>query len=161
MKNMFYAVCALVLWGMLAVVPVKAEEPSAVAEKAAVKQMFRDYVAALIDDGKPPVAAFFNQPAVTLPLNRLIATPADAEKWAEDIRPGFQKKGYAQFVPEQMSVKLLGKDIALLSYSGERKTKDGTFIEKSAGTLVYKKTDAGWKIVSILPHPVEDTIKFD
>jgi len=164
-KNTFYAVCALALWGMLAVVPVKAEEPGAAAEKAAVEQTFRDYVATFIafvetgDSKKLPT--FFAEPVLFPSIGQVAATPADVEKWAESIRPALQKKGYARFDPQQWSVKLLGKNAALLSYSADRKTKDGTFIEKSANTVLFKKTDAGWKIIAFVFHPAEDTIKFD
>src|SRR5262249_32825705 len=152
MKNTFHAVCALVLWAMLAVVPARAEEPNAVAEKAAVEQAFRDFVSTFIafvetGDAKK-IPAFFAEPVLFPTIGQVAATTADVEKWAESVRPALQKKGYAKFDPQQLSVKLQGQNVALLSYSADRKTKDGTFIEKSANTLLFKKTDAGWKIIA-------------
>jgi hypothetical protein len=58
-------------------------------------------------------------------------------------------------------VKLVGKSVALVSYSGDRSTKDGTVLEKAAGSFFLRKTDAGWKIAASVAYPPDDFIKLD
>ena len=70
--------------------------------------------------------AYFNEPVILPSVGRVLTTTADVEKWVADVHKDFQQKGYVKFDFEHLTVKLLGKNVALLSYSGKRLTKDGT-----------------------------------
>ena len=49
----------------------------------------------------------------------------------------------------------------MVSYLGERQTKDDKVLQTIAGSFFLKRTDAGWKIAAGISYPPEDFIKLD
>src|SRR5262249_59443703 len=132
------------------------------AETAAVKQTFRDFVATFVAGDPKKIASFLKEPVIIVGSGTVLGTTSEIEKWAADTRSQLQSRGYADFAFDQLEARPLGQNVAFLSYSGQRKTKDGAVIEKVAGSMFFRKTDAGWKMVTV-PHgyPPADFIKLD
>lgn len=133
------------------------------AEKAAVAQVFRDYIAAFSEGDPKKIAPYYDVPvALVLPMvARSLATPADTEKWLETTRADMRKRGVESVTIDDVNVKILGKSIALLSSSYRRLAKDGKVLERGASTYFLRKTEQGWKISAVTAHPPEDTVKLD
>jgi len=56
---------------------------------------------------------------------------------------------------------VLGQSLALVSYMGQRRAKDGSPAQTLAFAYLLRKTDAGWKIVTITFFPATDFVTLD
>lgn len=133
------------------------------SEKSAVAQIFRDYIAAFSEGDPKKVAPYYDVPvALVFPMAaRSLATAAEIEKWLGTIRADMRNRGVENVIIDELNVKILGKDIALLSSNYRRLAKDGKTLERGASTYFLRKTDGGWKISAVTAHPPEDTVKLD
>lgn len=158
-----YAVGVLALLAILIAAPVSAQTPKADrgADKAAVEQTFRDYVAAFVSGDPKRIATYYHEPAMLVGVGKVLGTTTELEKFFAGVRADLQSSGYADFVFDQLAVKLLGQNVAFLSYIGERRTKDGAVLGKVAASCFLRRTDAGWKIAATVAHPPDDFIKLD
>ena len=133
-------------------------------EKTAVEQVYRDYVAAFSADDDPrKAAAYCLEPTMLVGprLVRVLNSTTETEKWIVEIRSSMRSRGVADVVIDQLNVKLLGQNIALLSATYRRRAKDGAVLDTAAGSYILRKSDQGWKIATVTPHPPEDFIKLD
>ena len=137
--------------------PVPAQDRA--ADKAAVESAFKDLAASYATNDLKKTATLYNDPFLSIGQSKAI-TASELEKWVQEVR-ATMPKDYATFKVKQFSSKPLGKDIILLSYVGERQTKDGQTIETTAATQLWKRTDKGWKFLTSVPHPLEDYVKLD
>jgi len=138
--------------------PVPAQDRA--ADRAAVESAFKELVASYASNDLKKTATLYNDPFLSIGQNKAI-TAAELEKWVQEVRATTMPKDYAAFQLKQYSSKPLGKDIVLLSYVGERQTKDGQTIETAAATQLWKRTDKGWKFLTSVGHPPEDYVKLD
>jgi len=58
-------------------------------------------------------------------------------------------------------VKMLGENVALVSFIIKQQAKDGAVVNVSAGTYSLRRTDNGWKIAVISTYPPADFVKLD
>jgi ketosteroid isomerase-like protein len=64
-------------------------------------------------------------------------------------------------VLDRLEVKMLGKNIALVSFINRQQGKDRATVNVRAGTYTFRRTDDGWKIVVISTYPPADFVKLD
>jgi ketosteroid isomerase-like protein len=157
----FYVVAAFAVLEILIAAPASAQSPKddRAAQKAAIEQFYRNYIADFMAGDPKKIAAYYNEPLMLVGVGKVIGTTAEIEKFIAGVR-GDLPRDY-EFVLDQLSVKLIGKNVALLSYTGERRAKDGAILQKTAGSSFLRKTDTGWKIATSLSYPQEDFIKVD
>jgi hypothetical protein len=156
---MFKALAIAIGIIMLTAIGAQVPAQDRAADKAAVESAFKELTASYATNDSKRTAGLYNDPFFSIGQGKAITAP-DLEKWVQEIR-ATMPKDYAVFKIKQLSSKPLGKDIVLLSYVGERQTKDGQTIEVSAATSLWKRTDKGWKFLTSVGHPPEDYIKLD
>jgi hypothetical protein len=137
--------------------PVPAQDRA--GDQAAVEATFKELTASYAGGDLKKVVALYNDPFLSIGQNKAI-TAAELERWVQEVRAAMPKD-YAVFKLKQFSPKPLGKDIFLLSYVGERVSKDDRVIETSAATQLWKRTDKGWKFLTSVGHPPKDYVKLD
>src|SRR4029077_2353800 len=132
-----YSVGAFALLGVLVAASVSAQAPKTdrAADKAAIEQVFRDYVATFVAGDQKKMSTYMNVPVMAVGLDKVLVTATEIEEYVAGVQGNFKSRGYAEFVFDQVAVKLLGQNLAFLSYSGQRRTKDGTVLEKGAGSV--------------------------
>jgi triosephosphate isomerase len=130
------------------------------ADKAVVEKTVREFTTsyATKDDDKK-IVSYVYEPWLQIGTGKAL-NKAEAEKTVAEFRSTFPKD-YDHLNVKQLSSKMLGKDFAMVSYVGERQTKDNKVLQTVAGSLFLKRTDAGWKIAAGINYPPEDYIKLD
>jgi len=158
-----YSVCAFALLGILVAASVKAQTPKTdrVADKATVEQTIREYVGSFFSSDAKKIATFYNEPLMVVNTGKVYTTRAELEAWTQTNLEGMRSRGIADFRLDQLIVKLLGQNVALVSFMGERRTKDGSPVEALAVTYSLRRTDGGWKIASMIFLPTADFVKLD
>lgn len=130
------------------------------ADKAAVEKTVKETVTTFFVSDVKKVASYFHEPWMQIGTGKVLNTAEEAEKSVAEARKSLPKD-YDHFNVKQLSAKMLGKDFAMVSYLGERQTKDNKVLQTVAGSFFLKRTDAGWKIAAGISYPPEDFIKLD
>ena len=129
------------------------------ADKAAVEKTVRELGTNFVTNDDKKAASYFYEPWMQIGTGKVLNS-AEAEKAMGDLRKSLPKE-YEHYSYKQLSAKMLGKDFAMVSYVGERQTKDNKVLQTVAGSFFLRRTDAGWKIAAGISYPPEDYIKLD
>ena len=111
------AASAAALVAILIVGPANAQTDRA-ADKAAVEKKMKEYFTTFLANDDEKVASYFHEPWMQIGTGKALNTD-EAEKWWAEFRKS-RPKDYDHFNVKQLSVKMLGKDLAMVSYIGER-----------------------------------------
>ena len=149
------SLCASALLGS-----VQAQSSDRAADKIAIEQTFRDYLALFLTGDLKKVTAFYNEPMMLVATGRAVSR-TEAEPIMAKARDDFRAGGVAEQVLERMEVKILGESVALISFINRQKGKDGATVNVRAGTYSLRRTDDGWKIAVISTYPPADFVKLD
>jgi uncharacterized protein (TIGR02246 family) len=162
-KTALHAIRSLALIGVLVAGPVGAQapKPDKVADKATVEQLFREYVAAFVAGDPRKIAAYYNEPTMLLGMGKVLSTRAEVETWVQTITTDFQSRGIADLHLDQLAVKLLGQNVALVSAISQRRAKDGAVVDTVAASYVLRRADTGWKIAALAAYPPADFLKLE
>jgi ketosteroid isomerase-like protein len=133
------------------------------AEKAAVERTFREYMVAFSAGDPKAIATYYQEPTMLVfpVVSRTLQTNADTEAWLGELRGAMKSRGVADVVIEELNVKMLGENIALLSSTYRRRAQDGSPLENGASSYFLRKSDNRWKIAAVAAHPPADLIKLD
>jgi hypothetical protein len=153
-----YAASAALV-AILIVGPASAQTDRA-ADKAAVEKIVRESATNFRTDDDKKAASYFYEPWMQIGTGKVLNSSAEAEKWMAEFRKSLPKE-YDHLSIKQLSAKMLGKDFAMVSYVGERQTKDNKVLQTFGSSFFLKRTDAGWKIAAGIGYPSEDYIKLD
>jgi ketosteroid isomerase-like protein len=130
------------------------------ADKAAAEKTLRDYVSMYMTGDPKKIAAYLNDPLMFLP-NGTVTSGAEAEESIIKFRDDLKSKGIVNIHLEQVEVKMLGANVALVSTSSKRQAKDGATVNTMGAIYLLRKSEAGWKIAAVSLHPVADFVKLD
>ena len=154
-----YAASAAALVAILIVGLANAQTDRA-ADKAAVEKTAKEFITSFATNDDKKVVSYIHEPWMQIGTGKVLNTTAEAEKWVAEFRKTLPKD-YDHLNVKQLSSKILGKNFAMVSYLGERQTKDDKVLQTVAGSFFLKRTDAGWKIAAGIGYPPEDFIKLD
>ena len=125
-----------------------------------VDQLFIDYFRDFSNLDLKAIVAYFHLPCVFIvPDDVLVfSTVAEVEEfWA----PRFEAMGVADFdhtERHEASIQVLNDHTAMASSLAVRFKKDGTELERRGAAFVVRKTDDGWKIVTVIHHSPDNVI---
>ena len=125
-----------------------------------VDQLFDDYFRDFSNLDLKAIVAYFHLPCVFIvPDDVLVfSTAAEVEEfWA----PRFEAMGAADFdhtERHEASIQVLNDHTAMASSLAVRFKKDGTELERRGAAFVVRKTDDGWKIVTVIHHSPDNVI---
>ena len=142
--------------------PVQAQTPRTdrIADRAAVEQTFRDYLAIFLTGDLKKVITYYNEPMMLVATGRAVSR-AEAEPIMAKARDEFHAGGVAEQVLDRLEVKMLGENVALVSFINRHQGKDGATLNVRAGTYSLRRTNDGWKIAVISTYPPADFVKLD
>ena len=155
----WHVTSAALLVAILIAGPANAQTDRA-ADKAAVEKTVKEFVTDYVTSDDKKVVSYIHEPWMQIGTGNVSNTRAEAEKVVAEARKTLPKD-YDHFNFKQMSAKMLGKDTAMVSYVGERQTKDNKVLQTVGQSFFLKRTDAGWKILAGISYPPEDYIKLD
>ena len=132
-------------------------------DRVAATQALVDYFNAVITLDTQRVSQYCNEPFMYLDSARSssFATRSDVEAW---LKPGFaalKERGYGRSEWPQLQVKVLGNGVALASALIVRYKVDGTEMSRAGATYFMRKTQDGWKLVSLTVHDTSTVLKLD
>lgn len=161
-RRAIYSLATVGLISTLASVPVRAQGPKTdmTADRAAVEQTFRDYIAIFLTGDLKKVVAYYNEPLMILATGGVMSR-AEAEPFMAKVRDGFRAAGVAEQILDRVEVKALGENAALMSFINRQQAKDGTTVSVRAGTYAFRRTNDGWKIAVISVYPPADFVRLD
>ena len=84
----------------------------------------------------------------------------DAEQFFDRLIYGLRARGYARSVLNQVQVKQLTEDTALVNVRGERFKRDGELLEPIAALYTMRKADGTWRIASATMYDPERTLEW-
>lgn len=62
-------------------------------------------------------------------------------------------QGFDRSVAERVLTRQLGDDVSLVDATFVRRRSDGSALERVATLYVCRRTNSGWRIVALIPHP--------
>jgi hypothetical protein len=130
------------------------------ADKAAAEKIVREQATTFLTNDDKKAASYFYVPWMQIGTGKTLNSAEEAEKFFAEFKKSLPKE-YDHLTIKQLSAKMLGKDFAMVSYVGERQTKDNKVLATVASSFFVKRTDAGWKIAAGITYPAEDYIKLD
>lgn len=130
------------------------------ADKAAVEKTVTEFITSFATNDVKKTASYIHEPWMQIGIGKVVPNTAEAEKVITESRNTLPKD-YDRFNVKQLSGRMLGKDTGMVSYVGERQTKDGKVLATVAGSFFLRRADGGWKIVAGISYPPEDYIKLD
>ena len=67
-------------------------------------------------------------------------------------------QGFGRTERAEANIKVLNDNTAMSSIRAIRYTEDGSELERRGATFALRKTDDGWKIVTLIHHPPDNVI---
>ena len=125
-----------------------------------VDQLFADYFRDFSNLDLKAIVAYFHLPCVFIVPNDVLvfSTAAEVEVfWA----PRFEAMKAADFghtERHEASIQVLNDHTAMASSLAVRFKKDGTELERRGAAFAVRKTEEGWKIVTVIHHSPENVI---
>jgi len=126
-----------------------------------VDQLFIDYFLDFNNLDLKAIVSYFHLPCVLIVPNDVLvfSTAAEVEEfWA----PRFEAMKVADFghtERHEASIQALNDHTAMASSLAVRFKKDGTQLERRGAAFAVRKTDEGWKVVTVIHHSPEHVIR--
>lgn len=119
-----------------------------------VKAFVDDYGPVFSTGDPSVVAAHFHEPALLVAPEgvRTLATRDDVARLFTAVFEDLAERDYGSSEAEDVSVTPLGEDRALAAVDWVRYTTAGDVLERLETTHLFRRTDAGWKMVLLAPH---------
>ncbi len=70
-------------------------------------------------------------------------------------------QGFGHTERAEANIKVLSNDTAVASSKAIRYTEDGSELERRGATFVLRKSDDGWKIVTLIHHSPDNVIQMN
>ena len=126
-----------------------------------VDQLFIDYFRDFSNLDLKAIVAYFHLPCVFIVPNDVLVFLTETEVegfWA----PRFEAMKAADFghtERHEASIQALNDHTAMASSLAVRFKKDGTELERRGAAFAVRKTDDGWKIVTVIHHSPDNVIR--
>jgi hypothetical protein len=141
----------------------EAAEPAPVANADAgdIDRAVAEYTDAFVKGDLEGVVAHCGTPFVIVSTNgtTVLTTPAEIEARYVGVLWDLRQRGYADSKRKEAHIKLLDKNLALVSAAFVRYREDGSELESVGATYLLRKGDGGWKIVENISHPADRVIR--
>jgi hypothetical protein len=130
--------------------------------KAEIRAVWDDYIRSF-SAGRADLIAkrSYTAPSASLPGSGVtfFMTPADVKARFESTIGTLVAKNYERSDTRTANICLLNDGAALLSGTFVRYLKDGSVMSEIAGTYLFGKTAAGWRIMAQVAHSADKVVK--
>jgi len=126
-----------------------------------VDQLFIDYFNDFSNLDLKSIVSYFHLPCTFIvPQGILVFTSVSEVEgfWAPRF-DDLKKQGFGRTERAEFSFKVLNDNTAMASSKAVRYTKDGSELERRGATFAVRKTDDGWKIVTLIHHSPDNVIQ--
>ena len=126
-----------------------------------VDQLFAGYFSDFSKLDLDAIVSYFHLPCVFIvPQGVFVFSSASEVQWFWSPRfDDLKKQGFARTQRDQINIKVLNDDTAMASGRAIRYKEDGSELERRGATFALRKTDAGWKIVTVIHHSPDNVIQ--
>jgi ketosteroid isomerase-like protein len=107
------------------------------------------------------VLPYYHLPCAILTSEAVLAVSgaAEARELFAGMMKGLAARGYGRSEWTRLGVKQLSASLALLSAAVIRYRTDGAELERFGATYTFRRTDSGWKIVTLAVHDVDTVLE--
>ena len=128
-----------------------------------VDQLFINYFKDFSNLDLNAIVSYFHNPCTFIvPQDVFVFTSVSQveEFWG----PRFDElkaQGFGRTERAEANIKVLNDNTAIASSKAIRYTEDGSELERRGATFALRKTDGGWKIVTLIHHSPDTVIQMD
>ena len=132
-------------------------------EKAEVMQALADYQTAFSAHDPQSTQLSYHKPCMVLEPERVVvlASSTEIEAFFASAMQSLEARGWQHSQWIEVSVEQLSDGVALVSTVAVRYMTDGEELERVGATYAFRKTDIGWKIAVVIPHPQDKVLYFN
>ena len=126
-----------------------------------VDQLFINYFHDFSNRDLKAIVSYFHQPC-TFIVPQEVLVFSSASEIEGFWRPRFddlKAQGFGHTERAEANIKVLNDNTALASSKAIRYTKHGAELERRGATFALRKTDDGWKIVTLIHHSPDNVVK--
>ncbi len=125
-----------------------------------VDQLFIDYFRDFSNLDLKAIVSYFHLPCVFIvPHDVLVfSTSAEVEAFWSPRFSDMKTSGFDHTERREASIQVLNDHTAMASGLAVRFKKDGTELERRGAAFAVRKTDDGWKIVTVIHHSPDNVI---
>lgn len=124
------------------------------ADETAIVKLLHDYVESFAGKEATEIAGYYHVPSSVVYAGGVVVMVSTLEvaRFVNSVQRNLAEQGYTrsewiQLHVKQMSAKLALASTAVIHYNG-----DDEVLAESGTTYVFRKTDEGWKIATLLLH---------
>ena len=128
-----------------------------------IDQLFTNYFSDFSNLDLKAIVAYFHHPC-TFILSHGVFVFSSASEVEGFWGPRFddlKTQGFGRTERAEASIKVLNDDTAMASSKAIRYKDDGSELERRGATFALRKTDAGWKIVTLIHHSPDNVIRMN
>ena len=128
-----------------------------------VDQLFIDYFIDFSNLNLKAIVSYFHHPCTFIvPQGVFVFSSAsEVEGFWGPRFDDLKSQGFDRTERAEVYIKVLNDDTAMASSRAIRYTKDGSELERRGATFALRKTDDGWKIVTLIHHSPDNVIKMN
>ena len=128
-----------------------------------VDQLFDDYFRDFSNLDLKAIVSYFHLPCVFIVPNDVLvfSTAAEVEAFWAPRFADMKALDFDHTERHEASIQGLNDHTAMASSLAVRFKKDGTELERRGAAFAVRKTDEGWKIVTVIHHSPENVIRMN
>ena len=128
-----------------------------------VDQLFANYFIDFSNLDLKAIVSYFHHPCTyVVPHGVFVFSSAsEVEGFWGPRFDDLKTQGFGRTVRAEANVKELNDNTALASSRAVRYNTDGSELERRGATFALRKTDAGWKIVTLIHHSPDNVIRMN
>ena len=125
-----------------------------------VDQLFIDYFRDFSNLDLNAIVSYFHLPCVFIVPNDVLvfSTAAEVEGFWAPRFADMKTSGFDHTERHEASIQVLNYHTAMASSLAVRFKKDGSELERRGAAFAVRKTDEGWKIVTVIHHSPDNVI---
>ncbi len=126
-----------------------------------VDQLFIDYFRDFSNLDLKAIVSYFHLPCVFIVPNDVLvfSTAAEVEEFWTPRFEAMKAADFGHTERHEASIQMLNDHTAMASSLAVRFKKNGTKLERRGAAFAVRKTDEGWKIVTVIHHSPENVIR--
>ena len=126
-----------------------------------VDQLFANYFSDFSNLDLRAIVSYFHYPCTFIvPLEVLFfSSAAEVEGFWRPRFDDLKTQRFGRTERAEANIKVLNDNTAMSSIRAIRYTEDGSELERRGATFALRKTDEGWKIVTLIHHSPDNVIK--
>ena len=128
-----------------------------------VDQLFINYFRDFSNLDLNAIVSYFLTPCIFIvPQEVFVFTSASQveEFWGPRF-DDLKAQGFGRTERAEANIKILNDNTAIASSKAIRYTEDGSELERRGATFALRKTDGGWKIVTLIHHSPNNVIQLN